>query len=133
MSIPHILVVAIILSACLAGGLAVLLRIALERERLVKRYDHIKAVMEYEEQLKVHQRKMQSSIAHEDYFVAQPEADSQTNGVPVPPRTTADQPRRTADQAAGDAEPTAVATPVEPSAIPVAPAAEAIETVGPAG
>jgi len=72
MGFTELVVIVVVLGACLVGGLAVLLRISLERDRLVKRYSHIKAVMEYEEQLRARQEEKQSSVAQRADFVADP-------------------------------------------------------------
>lgn len=77
MSFAHTVVTVVILGTCLLGGFVLLLRVALERGRLVSRYDHIKAVMAYEEKLKAHQKKMQSAVAQEADFVAEPVEESE--------------------------------------------------------
>jgi len=59
---PLVVLVVIVALGAL-GAVAVLGRMAMERRRLVVRYDHIKTVMAREQQLRAKRQKAQSSIA----------------------------------------------------------------------
>jgi hypothetical protein len=59
----HSMTAAVALAICVFGGFAVLLRIALEKKRLVDRYLHVKSVMRRNEQIA--QREREEEEAHQ--------------------------------------------------------------------
>ena len=73
MNADPLVVLTVIVALGALGALAVLGRMAKERRRLVVRYDHIKAVMAREQQLRAKQQKAQNSIARRATLTADAE------------------------------------------------------------
>ena len=69
MSAESLAVLAVVVATGALGAVAVLGRMAMERHRLLVRYDHIKTVMAYEEQLRAKKQKASSSVARPAAFL----------------------------------------------------------------
>lgn len=62
----------VFIGICALGAACILLRIALERDRLLGRYNHIKSLMEYEEALRRKVEQQQKSTATKKSFASPP-------------------------------------------------------------
>ncbi|MFW6146417.1 MAG: hypothetical protein ACOC7R_03690 [Planctomycetota bacterium] len=63
MSADSLVVLVVVIATGALGAAGVLLRMAMERHRLVERYDHIKAMLVYQEQLRAKRQKARNSVA----------------------------------------------------------------------
>lgn len=77
MGSDHEIAVAVVAIVCVLGAASVLVRIAIERDRLLSRYSHIRMLMQHQEMMKVHLQEAADSVASEASFIDPADASSE--------------------------------------------------------